>query len=200
MPPGPQRDRAVTAIAQKWVAKDAKAAADWLRTLPPGDPGRREAMQQIGYRWAEKDLEGAAAFVLESAGREEGRELSWSVANRYAQKDLAAGLDWASRLPGASQGEAFNQFYHSAHSSKKLPEFYTALEKLPAATQQEMAGGIAKNVLNSHYFDSDQDARLLNSLQQMPEKYRAAARQAIENSSDPSYNPGRRQAALDALK
>ncbi len=198
MPPGAQRDQVVASIAQEWAAKDAKAAAGWLLTLPSDDPGRRRAIQQISYQWAQADLEGAATFVRENAQREEGRDMLWTVTQQYEQKNFAAGLEWAAGLQGTLQSQAFMSFYHNAVHSRKTAEILAHLEKLPTERQEAVVEKLTEGILQTTYSDLDQDTRFVNSLKQWPESLRGIARQTIERFE--GLRPGRQQAALEALK
>ena len=202
MPAGAPRDLVVTAIAQNWAKKEFKPAMAWVLSLPADDPGRAGTIAQLGYQWTRNDLPGAAAFFRDQASEMERGYLEPNLIQAFSAKDLAGGLAWADSLSPPVKNQAYSRFYEVALQENKIPEVIAAVEKLPAAQQEAVAGMIAGSVMGSRYNDPVEDARLVNSLKQIPQHLRQSARAAIEKNGfvNGFVNPSRKEAALEALK
>jgi hypothetical protein len=202
MPAGAPRDLVVTAIAQNWAKKEFKPAMAWVLSLPADDPGRAGTIAQLGYQWTRNDLPGAAAFFRDQASEMERGYLEPNLIQAFSAKDLAGGLAWADSLSPPVKNQAYSRFYEVALQENKIPEVIAAVEKLPAAQQEAVAGMIAGSVMDSRYNDPVEDARLVNSLKQIPQHLRQSARAAIEKNGfvNGFVNPSRKEAALEALK
>lgn len=193
MPPGTQRDRVVSTIAQTWADKDYKPAMEWVLSLPPDDPGRREALGNISHQWPEKDLAGAAAFALANEGKGEAHDIMWNIASQFVEKDVKAGVAWAAALPENASNEAFEDFFRVTSYQNKWPETISALESLPLSRQNTLV-----ERLTSQLMREGEEARTIAGLKHIPPAHRDTARRVIETSAEGT--PEHKRAALQALK
>ena len=199
MPPGPERDVMIGKMARIWAEKDFKPAIAWVFSLPAEDPGCQSAKGHLIHLWPEKDLTGAAAHILDNPDSQAGKAMYWQVIREFNGSDPGGGIAWLARLPAGSQKQALLAFFHNALTKNELPVIFAAMEPLPADQQEAMLGIIAAEVLTTTSSSNmDEDAPLLNSLQQLPASLREVARIAIQKSASGSTE--RKEAALKALK
>ena len=198
MPPGAQRDKVVSTIAQNWAAKDFAPALNWVLAMPADDPGRKAAIDQISSQWASKDPAGAADYLIGVSNQNEASSLRWQVSAHFATNDLPGGLAWAGKQAANPQHSAYRQLYVDAFQKNTLPKLYAALEHLPPVQQEETIKQIATATLQTSFSNEEANDRYLASLKLIPPHLRDTARTTIEKAS--SGYPDRKQSALDALK
>lgn len=99
MKPGPERDRAVLGIVQRWVQQDAPAAAGWVGDLPSGSL-QSEATGELVRIWAGSDPDGAASWIGQlTKGRLRDAALDSFARQIAPEAPEQAGL-WASEISG----------------------------------------------------------------------------------------------------
>jgi len=101
MGPGPDRQRALAALARRKVLREGVAAAfDWGESLPEDDDGfKLDLLRRVGSSGAEVDPELTAQRAGRLADGPHADGLLRHVGTRWAKRDGEAALRWLASLP-----------------------------------------------------------------------------------------------------
>jgi hypothetical protein len=139
MKPGPQRDRLLREVAQRWAAQDRAAALDWATHIGTASEGK-QMVEAIYWQVGQTNPQAAISLVESSGGKGNYASVKGYMAEQWAAKDPSAALNWALAQP---KGDERNQFVAELASVRSRTSPSEAarlvLQEIPEGPEQDNA-------------------------------------------------------------
>jgi hypothetical protein len=179
LPDSQGRDRAITALASKWMDKDVPGAVAWLATQPTG-PAKSAAYQQIGYTWAEKDPAGYLDFYATAKTADLPLQNAYPVTQALASKKEPEAFAWIEQLPDDRKDEVLSTYVRNSGYNKTAEQLIQTLSYIKDPT---LRANLVPNMAQSALTSGDDESRAVAFVNTLSSEEKVAVIIRLESTS-----------------